>query len=488
MSLQSPPPMAVFCLFAGRAAGQWNSQPPPIDPFLRLAERPSDAPIPNGSAWPPTTEPALTGPSLGPPAAGPAPGSTPRPYGPMPPPYGQSPPPYGTSSPPLSLDARPAPLPPLVPEVSPPAAIATDGQSLAPTGSNSAYHLLDHLEVTGVARAYYENDQRIAWSGMEDNFVAEAVIAPRLRQRCGDFEFLIDSEFYINEPYDANQLATDPERKSYAANFQVSTLEISQLALVTNYGDWTFKAGKFVTPFGRFYFPLYTNSRMDAPFIRTEVIDWRETGILAHYKSGYFVGDIAITNERGENLGTNSRKSLMRGWDLESDSWAIGCSAKKSGGVGSENDKEFNNYFGVDMMFRGGPFQISCRMHLRRIRLRPPGLQSVGHHLGQEHLLSRRKFGPTGSSLHGRGLLRESRLCRGPMEHDAELRRLLSALYGHGARSARGASRPGQGGLPVRQAAADLFGPDRGKRRLHCPGERSFGRPAMAVRWADFQY
>ena len=219
---------------------------------------------------------------------------------PYPPPSG---PPPGTILPGQFGDARPSPpLPPIGQEVSPTADISpADGQSLLPTGSNSAYRLLDHLEVTGVVRPYYENDQRIAWSGMEDNFGAEGIIAPRLRQRCGDFEFLIDSEFYINEPYDTNQLATDLERRSYAANFQVNTFEISQLALVTTYGDWTFKAGKFVTPFGRYYFPLYTNSRMDAPFIRTEVIDWRETGGLARYKSGYFVGDIAITDDAEDN-------------------------------------------------------------------------------------------------------------------------------------------------------------------------------------------
>ncbi len=250
------------------------------------------------------------------------------------------------------------PFPALGPNAPPLAANPVEGQVLIPAGSNSAYRLLDHLEVTGLARGYYVNDQRIAWSGMEDNFGAEGIIAPRLRQQCGDFEFLIDSEFYINEPYDKNQLFTDPERASYAANFQADPFEVSQLALVTNYSDWTFKIGKFVTPFGRFYFPLYSNSRMDAPFLRTEVIGWRETGVLAHYKSGCFVGDLALT-DGGENLGTNSEKALVARAGLESDSWAVGCSLKKGGGVGSETEKEFDNHFGVDLMCRNGPFQLS---------------------------------------------------------------------------------------------------------------------------------
>ena len=250
------------------------------------------------------------------------------------------------------------PVPPVGSTATSAAGIALDGQSLVPSGSNSAYRLLDHLEVSGVARGYYINDQRIEWSGMESTFGAEGAIAPKIRQRCGEFEFLVDSEFYINEPYDQNQLLNDPERRSYAANFRVNQFEVSQLALVTNYQNWTFKAGKFVTPFGRYYFPLYTNAQWDAPFIRSEVIEWRETGILAHYKSGYFVGDVALTNGP-ENLATNSERSLLARVGLESDLWALGCSAKHGGGNGSEANKEFDNYFGVDMMFRSGPFQFS---------------------------------------------------------------------------------------------------------------------------------
>ena len=236
-------------------------------------------------------------------------------------------------------------MPPPVPAVVNP----LEGQSLIPTGTNSAYRFLDHLEVNVVARGYYQNDQRIAWSGMEDTFGGEADITSELRQRCGDFEFSVDSEFYINEPYGRNQLLTDPERQSYAANFQIDQFEVSQLALVTNYQDWTFKIGKFVTPFGRYYFPLYSNAMWDAPFIRSEAINWRETGILAHYKSGYFVGDIALTNG-GDNMGTNSSKFLMSRVGLESDWWAVGCSVKQGNGNGSENEKEFDNYYGVDAM------------------------------------------------------------------------------------------------------------------------------------------
>ena len=271
----------------------------------------------------------------------------------------EGPPPVAAQGPqlPEAGQLQPA-VPTLAAEATPYAGNLPQGQSLLPAGSNSLSRFLDHLDVNVVARGYYQNDQRIEWSGMEETFGGEADITSRLRQRCGDWEFLIDSEFYINEPYDRDQLLTDPERQSYAANFQIDQFDVSQLALVTNYSDWTFKIGKFVTPFGRTYFPLYTNAKWDAPFIRTEVIGWRETGILAHYKSGYFVGDIALTNG-GENLGTDSSKFLVARVGLESDSWAVGSSVKQGNGNGSEAEKEFDNHYGLDAMFRNGPFQIS---------------------------------------------------------------------------------------------------------------------------------
>jgi hypothetical protein len=345
--------VAILFLLATPARAQWSApSPSPVDPFTQVARVPDNsAAAANGPVFPPLPGPVVSGPIPAAPGIylpGPAPG---------PPMIG--PPPYGAPGGQLqdSMPFQPA-VSATRPDVSPAGGSPVESQLLLPAGTSSAYRLLDHLEVDGVARGYYENDQRIAWSGMEDNFGAEGIIAPRLRQRCDDFEFIVDSEFYINEPFGGNQLLTDPERRSYAANFQVPPFEISQLALVTNYGDWTFKIGKFVTPFGRFYFPLYTNSRMDAPFIRTDVIGWRETGLLAHYRSGCFIADVALT-DGSQDLGTNSEKSLVARAGLESELWAVGCSVKKGGGNGSEIEKEFDNQLGMDMMVRQGPFQLS---------------------------------------------------------------------------------------------------------------------------------
>ena len=347
--------VTALTLSAGAAPAD-PPEEPPIDPFAQAA-RPanySEPAPPGGVAIPPTVGPMIGAP----------PGAATGPMGVYPPappsnwPLAGQPPIAAPG--PQFMDAgqfQQAPLPydPCVPPggSEPPA-----GQSLVPVGTNSVYRLLDHLEAKVVARGYYENDQRICWSGMEETFGAEADITTRLRQRYGDFEFLIDGEFYVNQPYDSNELMDDAERRSYAANFRVNEFDISQLSLSTKYDDWTFTIGKFVTPFGRTYFPLYTNAMWDAPFIRTEVIGWRETGILAHYKSGWFVADVALTNG-GQDLGTNSSKFVVARLGLESDDWAVGASAKKGNGVGSEMDKEIDNHFGVDLMFRSGPFRIS---------------------------------------------------------------------------------------------------------------------------------
>jgi hypothetical protein len=258
-----------------------------------------------------------------------------------------------------------APGPPIGDVLPPPGEFIQGGAPLVPAVPSLAARLLDHLEGNVVIRGYYRNDQRVNWTGMEETFGAEADLTPRLRYRCGDFEFIADSEFWINQPYERNPLVNIPERQSYAADFQLNQFAIGKLALVTNYGDWSFKIGKFETPFGRAYYPIYTNpylftnQAMDQPYIRTEVIQNRETGVLAHYKSGYFTADAALANG-GDNLDTNSSKAVVARIGFESESWAFGLSAKKQDGDGSEEVKEFGTYYGIDFMFRQKPWTLSA--------------------------------------------------------------------------------------------------------------------------------
>jgi hypothetical protein len=217
---------------------------------------------------------------------------------------------------------------------------------------------LDCLDVDCVTRGYYLNDQRVAWSGMEATFGAEVAIDGKLVQRTGECQITVEGEFYLNEPFDQNMLLNTPERRSYAADFRVDTFEISKLSLTLNRGNFSMVVGKMETPFGRTYFPLFTNARLDAPYIRTEAIGWRETGILLRYRAGLFVGDVALTNG-GENCDTNSMKCLVARLGLESERAAIGCSIKAQDGVGSDEDKEFDNHLGADAMLRLGQWVLS---------------------------------------------------------------------------------------------------------------------------------
>jgi hypothetical protein len=209
-----------------------------------------------------------------------------------------------------------------------------------------------------VARAYYIDDQRIQWSGCESTFGVEGVVSPIFRQRAGDWDISVEGEFYLNQPFDQNILMNTQERMSYAADFQTQTFEISQLFLAARNGDLTLALGKFDTPFGRTYYPLFTNSQMDAPYIRTEAIDIRETGLLARWQPNGLVLDLALTNG-GDDKDSNSSKAGMARVGLQGENWAVGASIKVQDGNGSDVQKEFDSYCGGDAMIRFGRLVLS---------------------------------------------------------------------------------------------------------------------------------
>ncbi len=223
-----------------------------------------------------------------------------------------------------------------------------------------------------LARGYYRNDQRIQWSGLETTFGAEGILRPSIVHKYDHWETKVLGEFYLNQPFDRNVLMDTQERRSYAANFDVETFEISQLFVSVRNGDLEATVGKMVTPFGRTYFPLYTNARVDAPFIRTESILWRETGMLIRYDPHLFVGEIAITNGC-ENRDTNSSKALISRLGIETSWLAAGFSVKLQDGIGSENQKEFKNHVGVDFMVRWGYFTLSGEAIYDEYGFRRPG-------------------------------------------------------------------------------------------------------------------
>jgi hypothetical protein len=199
------------------------------------------------------------------------------------------------------------------------------------------------------------------------------VLFPQYRRQTEWGQFTALGEFYLNVPFDRNMLADTAERRSYLANFEVQPFEISQLLLSLRRDDLEVVVGKMLTPFGRYYFPLYTNSRIDAPFIRTEAIRWRETGVLLRYDPEWLDCAVALTNGC-EDGDTNSSKALVARLGFKTENWAGGVSAKYQDGIGSEMQKEFNNHFGADLMYRWGIFVLSGEVIYDQYGFLKPGV------------------------------------------------------------------------------------------------------------------
>jgi hypothetical protein len=249
----------------------------------------------------------------------------------------------------------PQPLAETLPDLGVPQ--ARDAELLLPPASPRR-GLPDWFYIDAVARGYYTNDQRLEWSGQEATFGAEAAIAPLIQKRFNTWELSAEGDFYLNQRFDKNILVDSPERMSFQANFEDDIFEISNLLLSARHGSMFFALGKMETPFGRYYAPLLSNARFDAPFLRTEAINWRETGFLFRYEKSCWIGEVALTNG-SEDRDTNSSKALVARVGLQGENFALGGSVKVQDGIGSEGQKYYDNHFGVDFMFRRGRFILA---------------------------------------------------------------------------------------------------------------------------------
>jgi hypothetical protein len=229
-----------------------------------------------------------------------------------------------------------------------------------------AYH------VGGLARGYYINDQRIEFTGMESTFAVEGVLNAGLMQRSGGWELACETQLFLNQPFDRNKLVDTPERASFAHNFDIDTLQISQMYVSARNGDFYGALGRFVTPFGRFYFPNYRNNFDDSPFIRSEAILFRETGLLLQWDPDIWVFTAAVTNG-GFQQDTNSSKAVVARAGIDQPTYALGMSVKWQDGIGSETQKAFNNHAGVDAMIRRGRWTLSGEAIYDQYGLRRPG-------------------------------------------------------------------------------------------------------------------
>ena len=221
-------------------------------------------------------------------------------------------------------------------------------------------NLSDSMELKSGAlfRIYLFNDQRIQWSGVETTFGSEALISADIHKKTEKGKLKVESEFLINQPYGENILK-DEYRIKYHPNFKIDPFRISKLNLQYHTGKIILKIGKGETPFGKTYFQIFSNDfNFGNPFIRTEAILWRETGIFFTFKPGSFRLDLAVTNGE-EDKDTNSSKAGILRIGLEGKNSAIGASIKAQDGIGSEQQKQYNNHIGIDFMLRLSVFRIS---------------------------------------------------------------------------------------------------------------------------------
>ena len=242
------------------------------------------------------------------------------------------------AQPPTDIDAaRPPEVIPADPAVDPPD---------APKG----------YEFSGALRGFYRNDQRIEWSGVEDTFGAEAVLRGRWERQNGPWSLAAQGELFLNLP-NGQSILSDPQRDLYRANFTVPTLQVFELFAEAQYGDWAVRLGRFATPMGRYESPMLTNSLIDAPFLRTEVIGFVETGVLVSWHPDIWSFDVGVTN--GEpDLDTNSSKALIARAGVDIGRWTSGVWIKAQDGISSEQQKRFNSFVGFDAKYRFDRFTI----------------------------------------------------------------------------------------------------------------------------------
>lgn len=239
------------------------------------------------------------------------------------------------------------------------------GRYCGPNGRTAAWG--------AVVRAGYFHDQRYEFTGTESTFGAESQLYGELCEPCSLLNLELTGELYLTEPFHRNFLVDYPERESFRHNFDVEPVEISQLNVGWSHGDWAFVCGRFVTPFGRYYLPLFSNNRSDAPFIRSESILFRETGLMLTWEPRDWSLALAMTNGC-DGRDTNSSKGVVSRVGIDREHFVGGISVKWQDGQGSEGQKQFNNHAGMDWLFRTGRWAWAGEFIYDQYGIRRPGL------------------------------------------------------------------------------------------------------------------
>jgi hypothetical protein len=230
-----------------------------------------------------------------------------------------------------------------------------------------------YVRLGAIARAHYLHDQRWEFMGTESSFGVESQLFGTFDEPVAIGRIRLTAELYLTQPFDQNILVDYPERQSFQHNFDVDPFEISQLSVDWCFGDWTVTAGRFVTPFGRYYYPLFSNNRSDSHFIRTEAILFRETGLQLAWNPSALRTAVAMTNG-SDGLDTNSSKAVVARCGVDFEHFVGGVSVKWQDGIGSEGQKQFNNHAGFDWLVRSGCWGLAGEFIYDQYGMRRPGL------------------------------------------------------------------------------------------------------------------
>lgn len=228
------------------------------------------------------------------------------------------------------------------------------------------------VSLGAIARVNYLHDQRYEFTGNESTFGVESQLYGSVSEPLALGSVRLTGEFYLNQPFDRNLLADYAERESFEHNFDVEPFEISQLAIDWSCGDLRATWGRFATPFGRYHLPIFSNSRGDTPFIRSEAILFRETGLLVEWEPQIWRITLAMTNG-SDGRDTNSSKAVVSRLGIDLDNFVGGLSVKWHDGIGSEGQKEFNRHAGFDLLVRRGSWGVASEFIYDQHGLRRPG-------------------------------------------------------------------------------------------------------------------
>lgn len=222
-------------------------------------------------------------------------------------------------------------------------------QQFHPTGLQVPVSENTVFTLSGNARAYWRKYGPIMWSGLEDTFGAEGNLSPAIQVNADNWSYGAYGNFQLNTPYDGNVLYTS-NRAPYLNHFDTEPFKVDLLAVTIQGQHWGLEAGRVQSPYGSFNYQLMDNSRWFGPFIRSEIIGYRELGFIGNFQSEGFKVSLGPVNGTPD-LKSNSAKGVVGRVAYGRNQWEVGASGKWSGHLGSEDQKRYQSFVGGDAIY-----------------------------------------------------------------------------------------------------------------------------------------